>query len=93
MTNVNGTGKDSHLMIIPYICTYLLTYSMEQISSWEANWFAASQEIPRVLWNPTVHYRIHQCLTPVPILNQPDPIHIRTSYFLKIHLNINDNAQ
>jgi hypothetical protein len=27
----------------------LLTYSMEQSPSWEANWFAASQDIPRVL--------------------------------------------
>ena len=25
---------------------YLLTYSMEQSPSWEANWFEASQEIP-----------------------------------------------
>jgi hypothetical protein len=44
---------------IPTICPYLLTYSMEQSPSWEANWFAASQEIPRVLWNPKVHYRTH----------------------------------
>ena len=33
------------------------TYSMVQSPSWEANWFAASQEIPRILWNPKVHYR------------------------------------
>ena len=30
---------------------YLLTYSMEQSLSWEANWFSASQEIPRILGN------------------------------------------
>ena len=30
-----------------HIFTYLLTYSMEQSSSSEANWFSASQEIPR----------------------------------------------
>jgi hypothetical protein len=29
--------------------TYLITYSIEQSPSWEANRFAASQEIPRVL--------------------------------------------
>ena len=28
-----------------------ITYSMVQSPSWEANWFAASQEIPRILWN------------------------------------------
>ena len=31
-----------------YILTYLLTYPMVQILSWEANWFVASQEIPRI---------------------------------------------
>ena len=33
---------------------------MEQSPSWEANWFAACQEIPRILWNPKVHYRTHK---------------------------------
>jgi len=30
---------------------------MVQSPSWEANWFAASQEIPRISRNPKVHYR------------------------------------
>ena len=55
------------------IHTYLLTYSMVQSPSWEANLFAASQEIPRILWNPKVHYRIHKRPPPVPILGQPNP--------------------
>jgi len=29
---------------------------MEQSLSWEANRFSASQEIPRILRNPKVHY-------------------------------------
>jgi len=68
--------------------TYLLTYSMEQSPSWEANWFAASQEIPRILRNPKVHYRSHKCPPPLPILSQLDPVHTPTSHLLKIQLNI-----
>jgi len=47
---------------------------MVQSPSWEANWFAASQEIPRILRNPKVHYRIHMCPPAVPILSQLDPV-------------------
>ena len=68
--------------------TYLLTYPMEQILSWEANRFAASQEIPRILWNPKVYYRIHKCPPSVPILSQLEPVYTPTSFFLKIQLNI-----
>jgi len=68
------------------LLSYLLTYFMEQSSSWEANRFSASKEIPRILWNPKVHYRTHKCPPPVPILSHIDPFHTVASHFLKIVL-------
>ena len=70
------------------ILTYLLTYSMVQSTSWEANWFAASQEIPRISRNPQVHYRTHKRTPTLSILGQPSPVHIPTSHLLEIHPNV-----
>ena len=67
---------------------YYYYYSMEQSPSWEANRFAAGQEIPRIFWKPKVHYHIHKCPPPVPILSHLDPVHTPTSQFLKFHIII-----
>ena len=61
---------------------------MVQSPSWEANWFAATQEIPRISRNPKVHYRTHKRPPPVSILSKPNPVHIPTSHLLEIHPNI-----
>jgi len=57
-------------------------------SFWEANRFSTSQEIPCILWKPTVHYRIYKSPPRVPILSQFNPVHAPISHFLNIHLNI-----
>ena len=66
---------------------YLLTpwsrVLLEKLTS-----FAANQEIPRILWNPKVHYRTQKRQPPVPILSQLHPVPTTPSHFLKIHLNI-----
>ena len=61
---------------------------MVQSPSWEANWFTASQEIPRISRNPKIHYRTHKRPPPVPILGQHNPVHIPTSHLLEIRPNI-----
>ena len=73
--------------LLTSLLTYLLTYLLHRPES-SLTGFAANQEIPRILWNPKFHHRIHKCPPPVHILSQLDPVHTSTSHLLKIHLNI-----
>jgi len=47
---------------------------MKQSPSWEANRFTASQDIPRTLWNPKVHYHIRKFPPPAPTPCQINPV-------------------
>ena len=80
--------KEAAIVKTSYKPHHLLTYSMVQSPSWEDNWFAVSQEIPRISRNPKVHYRTHKRPPPVSILGQHNLVHIHISNVLEIHPNI-----
>ena len=60
---------------------------MVQNPTWADKFSAASQEIPRVLWNPKVHYLTHKPPPTVPIQGQANPVQKTTLNFLEIHPN------
>jgi len=79
-------GKRASILRYRYI-----TYSMVQSPSWAANWFAASQEIPRISQNPNVHYCTHKhpplsyicsCLLTFLFIFYLSLLHIHIHYFI-----------
>ena len=75
------------------VCSEIHTNFMQLSPFWEANISSAGQEIPRILRKTNVHYSIHKNSPPLPILTQPNQVHVphptsqRSILILSFHLN------
>ena len=67
-------------------CTSLTNY-MEQNPFWQDYHSSSSQKSPRDLWNPNVHYHVHNSQSSVLMLSQINVVQAPV-LFLKIHFNI-----
>ena len=60
----------------------MLANSLQRPSpTWETDSSSQCQEIPRTLWNPKVHYRIHNSPPLASVLLQINPAHDLSFFF------------
>ena len=83
MHSLITTPTNAHTYLLTYLLTPWCRVLLEKLTGLQL-----VKKFPAFLWNPKVHYRTHKRPPPVPVLGQPNPVHIPTSHLLEINPNI-----
>lgn len=82
--------KKFWLLFCPrYLWVKKYTKSMEQSLLYKLTVPQLVKKFPHVLWNPQVHYHVHNSLSLLPIHSQITPVYILPSVFFIVHSNTN----
>jgi hypothetical protein len=80
------TGRYRYLHLFVYFISFFLRTLWSRVLE-NLTDFQLAMKFPD-FFGTEIHYHIHKCPSPVPILSQLDTVHATTSHVLKIHLNI-----
>jgi len=81
---VRTVGIYKRIRLIVLICRHICPLLCKELTPLSG----ILQDIPRLLWNPKVHYSVLNSPPLVPILSQIHPVHTYPPYFPKIYFNI-----
>jgi hypothetical protein len=85
--SVHPKRRDEHDLLITrdVYATETITNFMELSPSFTAQISSTSQEIPRILWNIKVHYRVHNSPPLAPALSQLTLRRLTTYIYVVLH--------
>jgi len=79
-------GRSRHNYLLTYLTYLRISWSRVLLEKLFGSQLVTNSP-PPILWNPNVHYQIHKCPPPVPVLSQISPVNA-PSHILTNHLNI-----